>query len=61
MTEEPDNRIEQNRRMRALSDTARAEAIAASPNVIGFERFTEKAQQVALSQGYRRPRGGGVA
>lgn len=53
------------RAMKALSDTDREEAIrsAASQNVVGFERFTEKAKQVALSRGYRRPGNGkgGVA
>jgi len=56
-----DNRPTLTRRMRALTDDQRREAIDAAPNVIGFERFTQKAQQVALSGGYRKPRGGGVA
>lgn len=50
-----DNRVELTKRMRALTDDQRAEAIAVADNVLGFERFTEKAKQVALRDAYRRP------
>lgn len=40
--------------MRALSDEQRREAIDASPNVIGFERFWSIAHQRNLADGYRR-------
>jgi len=46
---------EQNRRMKAMSDEAREAAIAAAPNVIGFERFRQRDQSVALRDAYRAP------
>ena len=41
--------------MRWLTDEERAAAIAASPNVIGFDRFAAVAKQVELSHAYRSP------
>lgn len=55
MAAEKDDRVENTRKMRALTDDQRSDAIAASSNVIGFERFQEKAKQVALRDAYRRP------
>lgn len=48
-------------RMRRLSDDDRHAAIVTSPNVLGFARFTAVAKQRDLSDGYRRPRGGGAS
>ena len=41
------------RDMRALNDVDRAAAIAASANVIGFERFNDRARQEQLRASYR--------
>ncbi|MGI4730922.1 MAG: hypothetical protein ACRYFW_04135 [Janthinobacterium lividum] len=48
-------------RMRRLSDDDRHAAIDAALNVVGFSRFTDVAHQRDLSDGYRRPRGGGAS
>ncbi|NIJ07222.1 hypothetical protein FHS31_000818 [Sphingomonas vulcanisoli] len=45
--------------MRAMSDTDRAAAIAASPKIIGFARFQERAKQQQLRSAYRAPPIGG--
>lgn len=47
--------VRQNKAMKALSDDDRRAAIDASPNVIGFARFSALSRQRDLSAGYRRP------
>ena len=49
-----DELVRRQRAIRALSDDDRAAAIAASPNVIGFERMSQHAHQVQMSESYRR-------
>jgi len=41
--------------MRRLPEEKRMDAIAASPNVVGYERFADRNQQVALRGRYRAP------
>lgn len=43
--------------MRKLPQAEREEAIAASDNVIGYDRFMAKHRQVELRDAYRKPSG----
>lgn len=41
--------------MRALSDDQRRGMIEAAPNVSGYDRFQQRAKQIALRDAYRKP------
>lgn len=48
--------LQRAKQMRELSDEVREAFIAASDNVIGFERVIERRKQVELARAYRSPK-----